>query len=310
MCRLSLTKAQYEGRFETIRRLGRGAFGQAFLVHDHHHIADNKDSRDAGMNNIPDPPSCQKEFVMKVIRREISSDSVGSSTSNTYQEAGLLKQLNHEHIIRYVDCFIYNAEIHLITEYCNGGDLDNMIKTQGGLDPDLCIKWFPQIASAVGYLHDQKILHRDLKASNIFLHYATGPSDQLQRPTLKVGDFGLSRILGDSVTAATTMAGTPQYMAPEVFVQEPYREECDVWSLGCLLFEMLEGRRAFTGDNIMQVMLKIVGEDFENIDEDPAPAAVFFEKTPSSLQQVVNLCLDRNRKTRAKLRALLENFKQ
>lgn len=89
--------------------------------------------------------------------------------------------------------------------------------------------WFVQICFALRYIHSLRVLHRDIKSSNVFLT-ATN--------CVKLGDFGISKVLQGTVEAAMTVVGTPYYMSPEVYQNKPYTLKSDVWALGCLLYEL------------------------------------------------------------------------
>ncbi|NWR18483.1 NEK11 kinase, partial [Emberiza fucata] len=138
--------------------------------------------------------------------------------------------------------------------YCifQGGDLDCKIqeyRDSGKMfTQSQVIDWFIQLLLGVNYMHERRILHRDLKAKNIFL------KDNL----LKIGDFGVSCLLMGSCDLATTFTGTPYYMSPEVLKHQGYNTKSDIWSLGCILYEMCCMNHAFTGQNFLSVVLKIV----------------------------------------------------
>ena len=89
--------------------------------------------------------------------------------------------------------------------------------------------WFIQICLALKHIHKLKILHRDIKTSNVFLSAAN---------CVKLGDFGISKELNGTLDAATTVIGTPYYMSPEVYQNQPYTFKADIWALGCLLYEL------------------------------------------------------------------------
>ena len=101
------------------------------------------------------------------------------------------------------------------------------------------------------YIHDLKILHRDLKTSNIFL---------TSNGQIKIGDFGISKILQETNENAQTTVGTPYYLSPEICQNKPYSYKSDVWSLGCILYELCTLRHAFNSSNLLGLVYKIVEE--------------------------------------------------
>lgn len=108
------------------------------------------------------------------------------------------------------------------------------------------------------YIHGRKILHRDIKLTNIFL---TGNN------TVKLGDFGISRVLESTHDSAQTVVGTPYYMSPEVCESKPYTYKSDVWSLGCVLYELCALEHPFNADNLLGLVYKIVQETPKDIPE-------------------------------------------
>ncbi|XP_054869718.1 serine/threonine-protein kinase Nek11 [Amphiprion ocellaris] len=110
------------------------------------------------------------------------------------------------------------------------------------------IDWLIQLLLGLHYMHDRRILHRDLKAKNVFL----------KRNLVKIGDFGVSCLLMGSCDLATTFTGTPFYMSPEVLNHQGYDSKSDIWALGCLLYEMCCLTHAFQGPNFLSVLMRIV----------------------------------------------------
>jgi NIMA (never in mitosis gene a)-related kinase len=142
-------------------------------------------------------------------------------------EANLLRQLKHAHIVSYKASFVEKGVLIIIMEYCEVGDLAYHIKKKKAKNErfteDEILNWFIQIAIALEYIHGRKVIHRDIKTSNIFL---TGNG------TVKLGDFGISKVLENTNEAAMTVVGTPYYMSPEVCESKPYTFKSDVWALG------------------------------------------------------------------------------
>lgn len=113
-----------------------------------------------------------------------------------------------------------------------------------------------QICLALKYVHDRKILHRDLKTQNIFL---TAKGD------IKIGDFGIARVLQDTYDCAQTAIGTPYYLSPEICQEKPYNQKTDIWSLGCILYELVTLRHAFNANSMKGLILKILRGSYPSI---------------------------------------------
>lgn len=125
-------------------------------------------------------------------------------------EVNLLKNLDHPHIVAYKQSYFTLEKLIIIMEYCEVGDLSYHIKRKISKSEHFSeteiFNWFIQICLSLEYVHARRVIHRDLKSQNIFL---TG------NLTVKLGDFGISRVLEHSAAAAQTVVGTPYYMSPE-----------------------------------------------------------------------------------------------
>ena len=128
-------------------------------------------------------------------------------------------------------------------EHCDGGDLYTKINRQRGrlLSEATVLGYFVQLCKAVQYIHDRKILHRDIKSQNIFV---------TRHKQLKLGDFGIARILNGPHDYARTCIGTPFYLSPEVWENKPYNSKSDLWAMGCVLYEMTTLKHAFEAGTI------------------------------------------------------------
>ena len=172
-----------------------------------------------------------------------------------------LSSLGHPNIIQYLACFVDMPRevLCIVTELAAGGTLKRAIACQAQLGrpfPSFSIvNWVEQLRSALAAIHSQLIIHRDIKPANIFL---TKDAD------LKLGDFGLSRrtphsgAMGHAIDLATTACGTPYYMSPERFqAGGGYSTPADLWSVGCVLYEMLTLTKCFAASSFAELCTKI-----------------------------------------------------
>ncbi|XP_071591915.1 serine/threonine-protein kinase Nek11 isoform X2 [Heliangelus exortis] len=221
-------------RYTIQRKLGNGSFGSVYLVSDR---------------------KAKRGEELKVLKKISVGDLKPNETVEANLEAQLLSKLDHPAIVKFYASFVEQDSFCIITEYCEGGDLDFKIQEYKGCGKIFTqrqiIDWFIQLLLGVNYMHERRILHRDLKAKNIFV----------KNNLLKIGDFGVSRLLMGSCDLATTFTGTPYYMSPEALKHQGYNTKSDIWSLGCILYEMCCMSHAFTGHNFLSVVLKIVEGD-------------------------------------------------
>jgi len=198
----------------------------------------------------------------------------GSMTEGEKQqlvsEVNLLRELKHPYIVRYHDRIIdrSNCRLYLVMEYCAGGDLASIIlkhrRERKLIEEDFVTKILVQLLLALQACHDQshrsgnsgRILHRDLKPANVFLDNSKN---------VKLGDFGLARVLQHDTSFAKTFVGTPYYMSPEQMNKDYYNEKSDIWSLGCLIYELCALVPPFTASNQRLLSVKIKEGYFRQI---------------------------------------------
>ncbi|XP_028766074.1 serine/threonine-protein kinase ATG1t [Neltuma alba] len=166
-------------------------------------------------------------------------------------EINLLSSVNHPNIIRLLDVFQEDGCIYLVLEFCAGGNLASYIERHGRVQQQIARKFMQHLGSALEILHSRGIIHRDLKPENILLS-SQGDDDSV----LKIADFGLSRTLHPG-EYAETVCGSPLYMAPEVLQFQKYDDKADMWSIGAVLFELLNGYPPFNGRNNVQLLKNI-----------------------------------------------------
>ncbi|KAE9325471.1 hypothetical protein PF008_g16863 [Phytophthora fragariae] len=175
-------------------------------------------------------------------------------------EVILLKSLYHVNIVRFYDHFLADDELNIVMEYSDGGNLRQLVKLRarekmGPFPEPVIMSWFAQLVLAVAYIHGKNVLHRDLKAQNVFLTH---------KNVVKLGDFGISKALAGDATA-NTACGTPESMSPEICRGEPYGKKSDIWSLGCILYEMIMLRRPFEASTLPEIFTKICKGEFPPI---------------------------------------------
>lgn len=198
-----------------------------------------------------------------VALKRISVDQIDQKARDKcLKEVRLLQSLDHPNIIRYLDSFISDDDLVIVVEWAAAGDLKRQLrKAQEKGTPfeeRIIWKYFSQIADAIKHMHDRRVMHRDLKPANIFLTLDG---------TIKVGDLGLSRELSEDTFQAQSKVGTPLYMSPEVLRGDKYDFKTDVWSLGCLLYELAVLKSPFKAEglNIYSLFQKISEGQYQPI---------------------------------------------
>jgi NIMA (never in mitosis gene a)-related kinase len=221
-----------EAGYAPIKRVGKGATGAAILVRT---IADDS---------------------VAVVKYVKLGDLSPQAKDALQLEVALLKKLSHPHILRYRDTFVdtLNNALCIVTDFCEGGDLAKYLQDHKDrpIEQDVVLRWFSQLACAINYLHDNKILHRDLKTANIFL----------SNDDLILGDFGMARQLESTLANAQTLVGTPLYMSPEILQNKPYNKKADLWALGCILYEMCTFRYPFESKTLDQLFDRVFKNDY------------------------------------------------
>ncbi|KAG9410642.1 Serine/threonine-protein kinase Nek7 [Aphanomyces cochlioides] len=164
----------------------------------------------------------------------------------TLKEVRLVQSVHHPNIIQYIDAFIgHDDELCIAFEWAEAGDLKRQIRKANEkntrFDEPVIWKYFAQICAAIQHMHLHRIMHRDIKPANIFLTLAG---------VVKVGDLGLGRYLSENTMEAHSKVGTPLYMSPEVLRGDGYDWKCDVWSLGCILYELAMLRSPFKSEGL------------------------------------------------------------
>ncbi|XP_073052218.1 serine/threonine-protein kinase Nek6-like isoform X2 [Primulina eburnea] len=220
------TKSKMED-YEGIEQIGRGSFGAVFLV----------------LHKTE-----KKKYVLKKIRLAKMTEKFKCTVNH---EIDVISKLQHPYILEYKNAWLDQGNcICIVTDYCEVGNISEKIRmARGAYFPEekLC-KWLTQMLLAIDHLHSHRVLHRNLKLSNIFI---TKEND------IRLGDFGVGKLL-DEEGLTSTVVGKPNYMCPELLTDNmPYGYKSDIWSLGCCMFEIAAHQQAFKAPDMAGLINKI-----------------------------------------------------
>ena len=261
------------GRYFLESRLGRGAMGQVYLAKDK-----KFDTR---------------KVAVKTVRQDIlNSEDLqeGEAIARFEREAQAAASIQHPNTVSVTDFGETEDGIfYLVMEYVEGETLHKLLRREGTLPVKRAVRLLRQIADGVDAAHDLNILHRDLKPANIFLLQKSKGGEVF----IKVGDFGLAKIINQTVTDFTSNAtpssrgiiGTPEFMSPEQMQPEVGVDvRADVYALGTIAYLMLGGKTPFTGDMMQLVMQKIMHK--------PAPLSSIRSDIPADVESVIMRSLE------------------
>ena len=262
------------GRYLLVSRLGRGAMGQVYLANDNKFAA--------------------RKVAVKTVRQDIlSSDNLqeGEAIARFEREAQAAASIQHPNTVSVTDYGETDDGIfYLVMEYVEGETLHKLLRREGTLPVKRAVRLLRQIADGVDAAHEFGILHRDLKPANIFImHKGKSGGDGF----IKVGDFGLAKIVNQTVTDFSSQAtpssrgiiGTPEFMSPEQMQPEVGVDvRADVYALSTIAYLMLGGKTPFSGDMMQLVMQKIMHK--------PPPLSTLRTDIPIDVERVIMKALE------------------
>ena len=221
-------------QFEFIKVIGYGVYG---TVREAKKISQSCDALSSKKYAIKSMLKSKVHYHLEILQRELE----------------ILKKVDHPNIIKLYEVYEDKKYLHLVTELCTGGDLLDYLLKKIVISEQEVVNFMYKALSAINYLHSLNICHRDIKPEN-FLLLTDDPDSEL-----KLVDFGMSNFVGDN--GLNTFAGTPYYIAPEI-IQGAYSKECDIWSLGVLMYFLLSGRQAFHAITVSNVFENIVNGNY------------------------------------------------
>lgn len=239
---VSKGNGKLEENYTIDKMLGEGAFGAVYL-------GTNKITGEKrAIKKLAKPQGYDRYRVSEEIKKEID----------------ILKQLDHQNIMKIYEYFETDNEFSLITELCDGGELFDKIIKEKYIDEITSAVIMFQLFGAIAYCHSQNIMHRDLKTENILIE--NKKSNGYLR--IKLIDFGIAKIL-EKGEKESTLSGTCFYIAPEV-INKDYDKRCDLWSCGVVLYILLCGRMPFGGNSNREIF-KNIQKGMYDMNVDPLP---------------------------------------
>ncbi len=271
-------------RLEIIGRIGKGGMA---VVYKAKHLVMNK------------------LVAVKLLLPHLTSDP--TSLKRFQQEAQATATLNHPNIVHIHDCGLTDGQAFIIMDFIDGQSLEQVIQKEGKFAPERALEIFVQISEALNHAHERGIIHRDLKPSNVML-----TSDKNGFDMVKVVDFGIAKLLMNdngetmqNLTQTGDVFGSPLYMSPEQCSGQKLDNRSDIYSLGCLMYEVLTGQPPIVGKNFLDTMQK-------HLTELPAPFVAELTKSALSkrMQVIVFTCLAKEPSARySSMKAIASDLK-
>ena len=181
------------------------------------------------------------------------------------KEAEILSKIHNENIVKYFDSFIDNKYFYIVMEYCQGLDLKKYInkykKVKGNekINPNIIYKFIIDICKGLKEIHKKNVIHKDIKPENLLI---------TENNKIKICGFGISALLDHNNKYTNTTIGTYNYCAPEILDNKPYNNAIDIWSLGCVIYELCTKKLCFEGFLGLKLINKIMNCDFTPLNQE------------------------------------------
>ncbi|MFN8656182.1 MAG: serine/threonine-protein kinase [Candidatus Obscuribacterales bacterium] len=256
-----------DGRYEILEYLGCGGMGSVYRAR---HLELNRDA------------------AIKTMHPRYMADA--SAARRFQREARIISSLRHKNVLTIYSFGGYSGFIYLAMEFVEGVSLGRIVSESGRLAPEQCLPLLLQICEGMAYAHRQNVLHRDLKPDNVMVL----GSASIETSVAKIVDFGLSRLLDGTdeqlLTRTGEVVGDPRYMSPEQCRGESLDGRADIYSFGCLMYEVLTGRWPFEANDPVAILNMHVSKEPDKFAEQL--------KLPNSLEAITFTAMAKDRRDR------------
>ena len=243
------------GRYEILQELGQGAMGTVYLGRD---------------------PSIQRQVAIKTLNyADIAADELSDIKARFFREAEAAGKLSHPNIVTIYDVGEDHDMAYIAMELIDGSDLTQYCKHNKLLPAKRVVNIVSAVAQALGYAHSRQVVHRDIKPANIML---------MDKDRVKVTDFGIARVMSSSKTQTGIIFGTPNYMSPEQVAGKKVDGRSDLFSLGAVFYELLTGKKPFTGDSMTTLLYAVSHNEY-------VPPNEIATKTPPCCVKIIDRLL-------------------